>query len=218
MESIFIFSSALMVSILATFFTRKYSLKYMVGSLPDSRKIHSGFIPTMGGIGIFAGTVAGIFISLIWKDYYWNMFSLKYAGIAFSSLIMLTTGIYDDLKKISAIQKFLMQIIASTIIILFGCQISVIINPFGDPFELGFLSIPLTYLWIIGITNSINLLDGLDGLAGGVSLIVLSSIAVISFTHQDWMTFAICLALIGSVLGFLRFNYHPATMFMGDTG
>jgi UDP-GlcNAc:undecaprenyl-phosphate GlcNAc-1-phosphate transferase len=218
MESIFIFSSALIISLLSTFITIRITLKYKIGSLPNSRKIHSGFIPSLGGIGIFVGTVTGVFISLIWKEYYWNMFSLKYAGVAFGSVIMLATGIYDDLKKISPIQKFLMQIIAATIIILFGYQISVIINPFGDPFELGILSIPLTYLWIIGITNSINLLDGLDGLAGGVSLIVLSSIAIISFIHQDWMTFAVCLALIGSLLGFLKYNYHPAKIFMGDTG
>jgi UDP-GlcNAc:undecaprenyl-phosphate/decaprenyl-phosphate GlcNAc-1-phosphate transferase len=218
MESIFIFSSALIISLFSIFYIRKISIKYKIGSLPNSRKIHSGFIPTLGGIGIFAGVVMGIFVSLIWKEYYWNMFSIKYIGIAVASFLMLATGIYDDLKKISPIQKFLMQIIAATIIIIFESRISVIINPFGEPFELGLFAIPVTYLWIIGITNSINLLDGLDGLAAGVSLIVVTSIGIISFYQQDWMTFAICLALIGSLIGFLRYNYHPANIFMGDAG
>lgn len=218
MESIFIFSSALIISLLTTYYIRKLSIKFQIGSLPDFRKIHSGFIPTLGGIGIFAGVVVGIIISLIWKEYYWNMFSIKYVGIAIAAFFMLATGIYDDLKKISPIQKFLAQIIAASIIIIFGSRISVIINPFGEPFELGVFSVLVTYLWIIGITNSINLLDGLDGLAAGVSLIVISSIGVISFYQQNWMTFAICLALIGSLIGFLKYNFHPAKIFMGDTG
>jgi len=218
MESVFIFLTALIISLLSTYFVRKFSIKFKIGSIPDKRKIHTGFIPTLGGLAIFIGTLSGIFISIIWKEYYWNMFSVKYLGIAIASILMLITGIYDDIKKISPIQKFIMQIISATVIIIFGSQISTILNPFGDPISLGIFSIPITYLWIIGITNSINLLDGLDGLASGVSLVVVSSIGILSFYHQDWMTFAICLALIGSLIGFLKYNYHPAKIFMGDTG
>lgn len=218
MESVIIFTTSLLIALISTFLVQKITLKYNIGSLPDSRKMHAGFIPSMGGLGIFLGTFAGIFISLFWKEYYWKMFTLKYAGIVIGAIIMLATGIYDDIKKLLPIQKFFLQIFSATIIVLFGCKIDVIINPFGDPLQLGIYSIPLTYLWIIGVTNSINLLDGLDGLASGVSLIVLSSFSIIAFNQQDWMTFAICLSLIGALLGFLKFNYHPATIFMGDTG
>jgi len=218
MESIFIFLTSVISSLLTTLGVKKTTNRFKVGSFPNNRKIHVGFVPSMGGIGIFVGSVAGIFISLIWKEYYVDMFSIKYLGIAIGSLVMLSTGIFDDLKGLKPSQKFLMQIIAATIVISFGCKVDVIINPFGDPIELGLFSVPVTYIWLLWVTNSINLLDGLDGLAGGISLIVLSAFGYLSFIQQEWMTFAVCLAMIGGILGFLKYNYHPASIFMGDTG
>ena len=92
------------------------------------------------------------------------------------------------------------------------------INPFGNPIQLGALSIPVTFFWLIWVTNSINLLDGLDGLAGGVSIIVLSVFLIISMQQSDWFTMMLCITLIGGIAGFLRYNLHPAKIFMGDTG
>jgi UDP-GlcNAc:undecaprenyl-phosphate GlcNAc-1-phosphate transferase len=218
MESIFIFSTALICSLLLTRLVITVATRFKIGSLPDSRKIHVGFIPTLGGLGIFLGTVAGILVSLLWKDYYWQMFSLKYIGITLGALIMLLTGIIDDLYRLTANRKFIAQIVAATVVILFGCKMNVIVNPFGAPVNLGLLSVPLTYLWLLLVTNSINLLDGLDGLAGGVTLVVLATFSILAFNQMDWMTFALCLALLGGILGFLKYNYHPARIFMGDTG
>jgi len=214
MESIFIFLTSVISSLLTTLGVKKTTNRFKIGSFPNNRKIHVGFVPSMGGIGIFVGSVAGIFISLIWKEYYVDMFSIKYLGIAIGSLVMLSTGIFDDLKGLKPSQKFLMQIIAATIVISFGCKVDVIINPFGDPIELGLFSVPVTYIWLLWVTNSINLLDGLDGLAGGISLIVLSAFGYLSFIQQEWMTFAVCLAMIGGILGFLKYNYHPASIFV----
>jgi len=218
MESILIISLALIIGLLATYLTKMVAMKYSIGTVPDQRKIHLGFVPHMGGLGIFLGGLAGLGVALFWKDYYWHMFTLKYAGILVGATIMLITGMVDDTRGLQASQKFILQLIAATIVIYSGCTIETIINPFGDPIQLGIFSIPITYLWLIGITNAINLLDGLDGLASGVGFIALATFAVLSYQQQDWMTFGICLAFIGGILGFLYFNYHPASIFMGDTG
>ena len=218
MESILIISMALITGLISTRLMRTIAIKYSIGTVPDKRKIHLGFIPHMGGVGIFIGGIAGLIVALFWKEYYWHMFTFKYAGILTGATIMLITGIVDDIKGLKASQKFFLQLVAATIVIYSGCKIETIINPFGDPIQLGIFSIPLTYLWLIGITNAINLLDGLDGLASGVGLLTLATFAILSYQHQDWMTFGICLAFMGGILGFLYFNYHPASIFMGDTG
>jgi UDP-GlcNAc:undecaprenyl-phosphate GlcNAc-1-phosphate transferase len=218
MESYLIFLSALAAGLLGTGLAKRVATRLEIGTYPNQRNIHSGFKPLLGGIGIFAGTVAGILIAIFWKEYYWQMFNIKYAAILFSAFLMMLTGMYDDVRGLHAGQKFLLQFIAATIVIFSGCRIETVLNPFGDPLQLHWASIPLTYLWLIGVTNAVNLLDGLDGLAGGVSFIALGSFAILAFVQQDWMTFAVSLAMMGGILGFLRYNYHPATIFMGDTG
>jgi UDP-GlcNAc:undecaprenyl-phosphate GlcNAc-1-phosphate transferase len=218
MESVIIISLAVIAALLTTARVKKIALKYGIGSLPDNRKIHVGFVPYLGGIGIYVGGLVGLIVAIMWKEYYLQTFTVKYAAIIFGATLMLVTGALDDAHGLPAIQKFIIQFIASTIVIFSGCRIDTIINPFGDPVQMGVFSIPVTYLWLMGITNAINLLDGLDGLAAGVGLIAISTFSVIAFQQQDWMTFAICLAVMGGLLGFLRYNYHPATIFMGDTG
>ncbi len=218
MESYTVLIIATIVAFLSTYGIRGFSIKYGIGTVPNARKVHSGFIPHMGGLAVFLGGVTGLSIALFWKDYYWDMFTLKYAGILTGAILMLITGIIDDVRGLSARQKFILQLMAATLVIYSGCKIETIINPFGDPLQLGIFSIPLTYLWLIGITNALNLLDGLDGLAAGVSLLALATFSVLAYQQQDWMTFGIGLAFIGGILGFLYFNYHPASIFMGDTG
>ena len=219
MNAILIFFLSLITTLITIVFVKKIAIKYKIGCVPDLRKIHAGFIPSMGGLGIYIGSVAGLLVILfLLKEDYWLSFSFKYSGILLAVTVMLITGIIDDIRGLTAGQKFGMQFFAATIVIFSGCKINTIINPFGDPIHLGILSVPLTYLWLIGITNAINLLDGLDGLAAGVSLIVFSTFSIIFVLKEEWLTFLICLAMIGAILGFLRYNYHPASIFMGDTG
>jgi len=213
-----IISVSVLISVLATRQMKDIATRFKIGSLPDKRKIHVGFIPSLGGFGIFIGCGIGILISLIWKDIFWTDFSLQYVGIAIGALIMLFTGFLDDVKGLSPQQKFAAQIIAAVIVILFGSKINVLLNPFGGAIQLGILSIPFTLFWLIWVTNSINLLDGLDGLAGGVSIIVLIVFSALAISTGDYQVAAICLALIGGLIGFLWYNFHPAKIFMGDTG
>jgi UDP-GlcNAc:undecaprenyl-phosphate GlcNAc-1-phosphate transferase len=218
MLSYFIFFITIILGIIVTLIVRHIAMVKQIGSIPDKRMVHFGFIPHMGGLGFYLSGLIGILISLLWSEYYRDMFTLKYAGIFLGATIMLITGIFDDVKGLNARTKFIIQLVAASIVILSGCKIDTIINPFGNPIDLGILSVPLTVLWLIGVTNAINLLDGLDGLAAGVSAIVLATFAVLAYQQQDWMTYNLCIAFIGAILGFLYFNYHPASIFMGDTG
>lgn len=215
---IFIFFIALIVSLLATAVTKRFASRRKIGTFPDERMVHTGFIPHMGGIGIYAGFISGILIyGIVNPEIRGNLVSM-YGGILFASTLIFLLGAYDDRYGLNAPKKFLGQFVAATIVILLGCTIRSIHNPFGQNIELGVLSLPVTYLWLIGITNAINLLDGLDGLAAGVGLLVMFPIILIAWEVGDMVTFVIGISLAAGIIGFLRFNYYPASIFMGDTG
>jgi len=213
---VFLFS--IIISVFVTIYTRRLAVKNKIGSVPDSRRIHAGFIPSLGGLGIVTGMLAGLLISLLWYEHFWVNVDTNYFGIALGTLVVLIAGIVDDVKGLRAHEKFVAQLIAASLMIAFGCRIQIILNPFGAPINLGLLSVPITFFWIVWVTNSINLLDGLDGLAAGVSIIVLTTFSFLSGIGIGLFPILLSVALIGGVLGFLRFNYHPAKIFMGDTG
>ncbi len=187
-------------------------LAYKVGATdqPNVRKVHQKIMPRMGGLAIYIGFIAG-FVILRPED--------PYAGaIILGSAIILLTGMADDIFELSARLKLLGQLIAAVTVVLGGVQIEFINLPFGGELEFGPLSIPITILWIVGITNAINLIDGLDGLAAGVSTIGLATIGFMAMLKGDVFVMSIALILIVSTIGFLYFNFHPAKIFMGDTG
>ncbi|MCC5803174.1 glycosyltransferase family 4 protein [Rossellomorea vietnamensis] len=187
-------------------------LAYKIGATdqPNGRKVHQKIMPRMGGLAIYIGFIAG-FLILRPED--------PYAGaIILGSAIILLTGMADDIFELSARVKLVGQLIAAVTVVLGGVQIEFINLPFGGELEFGPLSIPITILWIVGITNAINLIDGLDGLAAGVSTIGLATIGFMAMLKGDVFVMSIALILIVSTLGFLYFNFHPAKIFMGDTG
>jgi UDP-GlcNAc:undecaprenyl-phosphate/decaprenyl-phosphate GlcNAc-1-phosphate transferase len=125
----------------------------------------------------------------------------------------------DDMFELSAKIKFIAQIAAALIVVMYGgIQVEFINLPFGGVIEFGYLSIPLTVIWIVGVTNAINLIDGLDGLAAGVSSIALITIAGMAIIMGDGFVVAVASIVLASTLGFLVYNFHPAKIFMGDTG
>ena len=180
MPELIVFIFSVIVAVIATYFVRKIGMKLHIGSLPDQRKIHVGFVPHLGGIGIFFGGIAGLIIAVFLYGPDFDLFNTKYLAVFAGSTLLLLTGMYDDMHGISARTKFIMQIIASTIVIISGCVVDRIVNPFGNPIELHIFAIPVTYLWLIGVTNAINLLDGLDGLAGGIGFIALATLFILS--------------------------------------
>ncbi len=196
----------------------KLGLKYRIGMLPNEHSIHKSYIPTLGGLGIFTGFFIGLFFanhyfSIVNKNFFNHIF-----GIVIGSFLILAEGMYDDLKGANYWKKFGVQIAASLVVIQFGYKISFISNPFGADLSLGIFSIPITILWIIGITNAINLIDGLDGLAAGIGAIGCISFILIAFKFGDFLGVILSVLLLGSILAFLWYNFNPARVFMGDVG
>jgi UDP-GlcNAc:undecaprenyl-phosphate/decaprenyl-phosphate GlcNAc-1-phosphate transferase len=177
---------------------------------PNYRKVHHTLMPRLGGLAIYIGFLVGF---LFLKPY-----SPFNSAILIGGCLMIVVGVLDDLFELSAKWKLLAQILAASIVIAGGVHVEFINLPFDGRLELGWYGIPLTLLWIVGITNAINLIDGLDGLAAGVSSIVLLTLSLIAFMMGNWFVVAIGLILLGSTIGFLYYNFYPAEIFMGDTG
>ncbi|MGJ7922724.1 glycosyltransferase family 4 protein [Neobacillus sp. LXY-4] len=178
---------------------------------PHERKVHKNIMPRLGGLAIYISFMTGFLI--VRPD---NPNSIY---IIIGSMLIILTGLLDDLFELPAKMKFVGQLFATlTVVIIGGIQVTFINLPFGAQLELGIFSIPLTIIWIVGITNAINLIDGLDGLAAGVCSIALTTITWMAFVMGDGFVFFIGLIMLGSTLGFLTYNFYPAKIFMGDTG
>lgn len=202
---------AFLLSISLTPYVGKLAIKVGAMDQPNARKVHSKLMPRMGGLAIF--------ISFMITYLVFNNDVLEQLPIVIGAIVIIVIGVADDIFELRAVPKLLGQIVAALIIVVWGgLQVEFINLPFGGVLEFGILSIPFTILWIVGIVNAINLIDGLDGLAGGVSSIALITIAIMAIIQRDWFVASIALAVTGATLGFLKYNFHPAKIFMGDTG
>lgn len=202
---------AFVASILLTPLVKR--LAYRIGAVdkPNYRKVHDHVMPRLGGLAIFIAFLLGVIILRPMDE--------SMIAILIGSFVIIITGVLDDMLEISPKAKLVGQTIAATIVIFFGdVQIDFINLPFGGVLNFGYLSVPLTLIWIIGITNAINLIDGLDGLAAGVSTIALITLAGMAFTMGNMFVLAMALLIAASTCGFLFYNFHPAKIFMGDTG
>ncbi len=216
------FIVALGLAVLLTPLVKKFAIKVGVVDVPDARKVHTKIMPRLGGLGIFLAFMVTLLALLPFVSEYFTARDNRfiYAFIIGGTMIALI-GAMDDKFQLSAKVKFLAQIITACVVVFaFDIRIDFVNIPFVDAYsslEL-WISIPVTIFWIVGVTNAINLIDGLDGLAAGVSAIAIGTIAVMSFIMGNIVTAMICMVLLGSIIGFLFFNFHPAKIFMGDTG
>ncbi len=187
---------------------------------PGRRKIHGSAIPRIGGLAVFAGFIAGLAFAANATGSLWPtpQVSVYWRGLVLAATFMLLVGLVDDLRALSFRWKFAAQILAATFVWFCGFRIEALSHPLGGSLELGIFSLPLTVLWVVGITNAVNLIDGLDGLATGVALITTSTVGVIALIRQELGTAAASITLAGSLVGFLRFNFNPARIFLGDSG
>lgn len=187
-------------------------LAYRLGAIdqPDKRKVHQTAMPRMGGLAIFSAFI--IVMLLLVKV------SGPFTGIVIGASLVFIVGLLDDIYQLSPWVKLLGQIIAASVAIYCGVIIHFVNNPFDGMLALGYLSIPLTFLWIVGITNAINLIDGLDGLAAGVSSIAALTMGVVALMQGQPMVAITAFVLVAATLGFLPYNFHPARTFMGDSG
>ncbi len=188
---------------------------------PDARKVHREAVPRIGGIAIAIAFFAPV-LGLLFLDNEistaWLAEPHRFVGLIVGSMAIVLLGFVDDVRGLSPWAKLLGQIGVAMLAWSLGYRIGVIANPFGDPIALGFLSFPVTLLWIVGIVNAINLIDGLDGLATGISLFTVLTLFVLGVTRDNPMVGLASIALAGALVGFLRYNFNPATIFMGDSG
>ena len=185
---------------------------------PNARKVHKRPIPRIGGIGIYLAFMASVFVVCQMTDVSAEALS-ELIGLIVSGSIIVLIGIVDDYKDIPAKVKLLGQIVAAAVLVLvFDVRIDFITDPFGDYFYLEFLAIPATIFWLVGLTNTVNLIDGLDGLAAGVSTIASITICLVAVQAGVLFVATMTAALAGAALGFLYYNFNPARIFMGDTG
>lgn len=208
----------LIVSLVLTPLIMKLSIKLGIVDKPDKRKVHKKLIPRMGGLAIIVSFFVGIIIFKLWDYNY--VYSLNLWLVLIGVLLIVILGMLDDKYMLSAKIKFSVQIIATLIVVIGGVEVNVLTLPLFNigEIDLGIFSIPFTVLWILGITNAMNLIDGLDGLSSGISIISLSSILFISFMTGNQFIYLTSLVLIVSTLGFMKYNFYPAKVFMGDTG
>ena len=206
---------AALVALITTPVVRSLAVRMGAVDVPkDGRRMHDHPIPRMGGLAIFFGFILSVLI--------FQTLTPSLRGMLLGSVIIVVLGILDDIYALPALPKFLVQIVAALVAVLEGNRIEFLSNPnifSKEPFwELGWLSIPISVLWIVAITNSVNLIDGLDGLACGVSTISSMTLLVIALIVSEPDVAILMAALAGACIGFLPYNLNPAKIFMGDTG
>lgn len=203
---------ALFITLGAIPLLRRLAERADIMDIPDARKVHSRPIPKIGGLAM----ALGFFVpTLLWLDF--NPFV---NALLIGTALLVAAGCADDIYNLGYRPKFLAQIVAALVIMLYGgVQIRSLgmLLPEGVLLP-GFISLPLTLLVIVGITNAINLADGLDGLAGGLTLISFMCLCALAYPTGDYTVLFLCMVMFGVLVGFLNYNTYPATVFMGDAG
>ena len=204
---------AFAISFASTPLVKVFAEKFGAMDVPkDKRRVHDHPIPRLGGLAIFFGFILAV---LLFVD-----ITPQIQGILIGAILIVITGAVDDFVSLPALVKLVLQIIAAVIAVAHGVVIECLMNPFAvqDAVSLGIFAIPITILWIVGTTNSVNLIDGLDGLAVGVSMISSITMLVIALIVADSNVALLLAALAGACIGFIPYNFNPAKIFMGDTG
>lgn len=204
------FALALVLTLIATPLVKKLAIAWGVVDQPDHRKVHTRIMPRLGGLAIYISFAICFFLFI--------PLTKEALGIFIGGTIIVITGVLDDKYQLSPKAKMLGQLIAAVVVVSMGLRVEFINLPFEGQVYFKWLSIPVTIFWIVGVTNAVNLIDGLDGLAAGVSGIAIAATMIMAFLMGNTLAILLSVILLGSVIGFLYYNFHPAKIFMGDTG
>ncbi len=222
-----LFAIALAVTILLVPLAKRLAIRVDAIDYPDERRVNQRPIPRLGGLAILGGISVSLLIAWAgshlfgWRtpfsghpgltiDYFWTIIGM---------LFMFGVGLIDDIFDLKALVKLAGQIIAAIIVTFSGVLLSSIHNPFGSGFiEFGWLAYPITIFYLVAFANIINLIDGLDGLASGITMISALTIFVFAVLTNRFDAAIISIAVAGACIGFLRYNFYPASIFMGDSG
>jgi UDP-GlcNAc:undecaprenyl-phosphate GlcNAc-1-phosphate transferase len=199
---------------------KRIGLKAGYVDQPNERKMHHRPMVRLGGVSIFAGSLIALLIVWWWGGFgllpenkEWEIWGVTLGGIAFFAI-----GLVDDLFSLSAISRLIAQTGVSAIVWTMGIRIDFLTLPFANLIHLDWLSLPITVIWLVGIANAINWIDGLDGLAAGVCGISAVVLLILCLFMEQPAAALVAAALAGGALGFLRYNFNPAQIFMGDGG
>lgn len=206
---------SIIISAILTPVVKKFAIKIKVIDVPkDNRRIHKNPIPLLGGLAIYFSFILTLIIRA-------GKLSKSEIGIIIGATIIVIGGFLDDKFDIRPWKKLMIQIAAALTLVVFGVRILLVTNPISSSelyISVGIFSIPLTIIWVVGITNALNLIDGLDGLAAGVAFISAVTIFIIALLNNRTEAAVLTSILAGAILGFLPYNFNPASIFMGDTG
>ncbi|MCW5201506.1 MAG: MraY family glycosyltransferase [Candidatus Electrothrix communis] len=219
---LFIFVAACLISLALTPAVRQLALYLDLTDKPSARKMHSRKIPRIGGVALFCSFFLPFLFLLV---FCWHSPAVQ-SLLADSSphcfvtgaVLIFLLGLLDDIRDLSFLFKIFGQLLVAIFVYSCGFQITTVTTPFGADFSIGFLSLPLTIFWFLLVINAINLIDGLDGLAAGICLFVSLSMLFVCMVSGRITAALAFAALAGSLIGFLRYNFHPASIFMGDSG
>ena len=207
------------VAALATPFVMRLALAVGAVDRPNDRKVsRRAQMPLLGGLAVGVGCAAGLLLATLWlgESPLWP----KAWGFALGGAVLMTVGFLDDRFTLRANVKLLFQVVAALIAIQAGFRVDL----FSDPFSVQthavpvWIMLPVSVLWIVGVTNAMNLIDGLDGLSSGLGAIIAATLTIICWQAEQWVGVTIGLALFGALIGYLPFNFPPARIFLGDTG
>ena len=203
---------AFIVSYILTPYMARVGKKQNMLDLPGHRKIHEEAIPNLGGIVIFFGFLLSLLFIVPIEG--------QVKALLIGGVIILLLGVVDDIVDLSPKHKFIIQMVPALIVIIYNSDLinSFIVNQLKIFDLLGYLLYPVLIFWIVGVTNSINIIDGLDGLACGISIISLITFFILGLRQNFEILNLVSIALAGSMLAFLRFNFYPAKIFLGDSG
>lgn len=215
-----LFCAALGLAVLFTPLMIKLARKFQILSMPGRRRVHTKPVPFLGSLAIYLSFFISLLIAFNAYPEIKMSFTDEFQGLFIAGTLIVLLGLWDDIKNIKPLIKLIGQILAALILFYFGFRIEVFTNPVTGAETQAYLifSVLFTVLWVVGLMNAMNLIDGLDGLAAGLSAIVCLTLLLIALYLGNFVTAIILAILAGSALGFLKYNFHPAKIFLGDSG
>lgn len=209
-----------LVTLLVTPWVMRLARRTRALDTPGGRKRHARTTPRLGGVAIVGGIVVvlGPALAFLAPDAFRTLRPQDFLGFTFAAALVFCVGLADDLFTLRAAHKLLVQIAAASIIVSMGWQFDTVRLPIEGSFELGGLAPVLSVVWIVGVTNAINFVDGLDGLAAGIVAIIGASLLGLAVLQGSPETVVVTSCIVGACLGFLRHNWAPAKIYMGDSG
>ena len=218
---------AFVVAFIAVPLVKRLAFKLNAIDYPSARRVNTVPTPRMGGVAIFAGVFSALVVEVLgeqflgWAGFYVSSgyLQVNHLGVMAGLTVITFVGAVDDVVSLSPIMKLVGQIVGASIIAASGVLLSSIMNPFGGGFiSFGWVAYPLTVFYLVAFMNVINLVDGLDGLAGGIIVIASFTLFTIAFGKGRVEAAILAITLLGATLAFLRYNFNPASIFMGDSG